>query len=190
MIDQGQRVCFIQGIDKPRVNGLNGKYYFKFIDMVDGAVSAHNQMADRPWEFDELFYWSPELPQIPIKQAHIIKRVLKQATAESDWMTPAYYEGTCTTTIGGKIFGMTLDKMHSLIYPHWYPVPYQAKALSLFFTPRDEWFFKLPDSDPAKYSWRVGLEHLWLTTPDFLKVDPNNIQKGFRHLFNSHYLGT
>lgn len=191
LIDQGQRVCFIQGIDKPRVNGINGKYYFKFIDMVDGAVSAHNQIANRPWEFDELFYWSPDLPEIPIKQAHIIKRFLKQATPDTDGISPVGSKGIiCSTTINRHIYVLTMNKLHSLIYPHWYPVPYQAKASSLFFTPRDEWFFKLPDSDPAKYSWKVGLEYLWRTAPDTLKVDPNNIQKGFKHLFCVHDIGT
>ena len=189
MIDQGKRVCFVQGIDKPRVHGINGQYYFKFVDMVDGAVSAHNQMANRPWEFDELFYWSPDLPEIPIKQAHLIKRFLKQATPTTNGIVSAYHEGICTNTVNGHIYTLTMNKLHSLIYPHWYPVMYQAKAPSLFFTPRDDWFFKLPDLDPAKYSWKVGLEHLWRTTPSFLKVDPKNIQRGLKHLFCVYNIG-
>jgi len=156
--------------------------------MIDGAVPANNQMIDRPWEFDELFYWSPDLPLIPIKQAHIIKRFLKQAMPKD--LIPEYYEGICRTVINKKIYALTLDKLHSLIYPNWYPVLYQAKALSLLFTPRDEWFFKLPDSDAAKYSWKVGLEHRWKTTPNSLKVNPIDIHQGFKNLFCMHYIGT
>ena len=189
MINQGKRVCFVQGIDKPRVHGINGQYYFKFIDMVDGAVSAHNQMANRPWEFDELFYWSPDLPQIPVKQAHVIKKFLQQGAMSSE-LSASIHDGICSVIINKQFYTLPMDKMHALIYPYWYPVMYQAKALSLFFTPRDEWFFKLPDSDPAKYSWRVGLEHLWRTTPNSLKTDPCNIAKGFKHLFTSYFLGT
>jgi hypothetical protein len=155
--------------------------------MVDGAVSAHNQMADRPWEFDELFYWSPDCPSIPVKQAHVIKKFLKQATVNELTTEPG---NICFTTINKKFYSLPMDKLHSLIYPNWYPVLYQAKAQSLFFTPRDEWFFKLPDSDPAKYSWKVGLEHLWRTIPNSLKTDRDDIRQGIKHLFSHYYIGT
>jgi len=187
MIDQGKRVCFIHGIDKPRVFNINGKYYFKFIDMIDGAVSAHNQMVDRPWEFDELFYWTPDLPAIPVKQAHVIKKFLKQATAEDLVID---HRNICFTTFNKQLYSLPMDKLHRLIYPNWYPVLYQAKPLTLIFTARDEWFFKLPDSDPAKYSWKVGLEHLWRTIPNSLKTDPTDIGRGFKHLFTHYYIGT
>ena len=35
LFDAGKKVGFIYGIDKPRVIGLNGKYYIKFVDMMD-----------------------------------------------------------------------------------------------------------------------------------------------------------
>jgi hypothetical protein len=187
MIDQGKRVCFIHGLDKPRVFNINGKYYYKFHDMVDGVVSAHNQMVDRDWEFDELFYWSPDSPLIPIKQAHVVKKFLKQATANDLTID---HRNMCFTTFNKKIYSLPMDKLHSLIYPNWYPVLYQFKPRTLIFTARDEWFFKLPDSDPAKYSWKVGLEHLWRTIPNSLKKDHTDIQRGFKHLFTHYYIGT
>jgi hypothetical protein len=187
MIDQGKRVCFIHGIDKPRVSNINGKYYFKFIDMIDGAVSAHNQMINRPWEFDELFYWTPDSPAIPIKQAHVIKRFLKQATA-NDLIID--HRNMCFTTFNKQLYSLRMEKLHLLIYPNWYPVLYQAKAPSLFFTPRDEWFFKLSESEPAKYSWKVGLEYLWRTIPNSLKTDHTDIRWGFKNLFTHYYIGT
>lgn len=187
LIDQGKRVCFIHGTDKPRVFNINSKYYFKFIDMVDNAVPAHNQMANRPWEFDELFYWTPDFPAIPVKQAHVIKKFLKQATAED---LAIDHKNICFTTFNKQLYSLPMDKLHRLIYPNWYPVLYQAKPVTLIFTARDEWFFKLPDSDPAKYSWKIGLEHLWRTIPNSLKTDPTDIRRGFKHLFTHYYIGT
>jgi hypothetical protein len=187
MIDQGKRVCFIHGFDKPRVFNINGKYYFKFIDMIDGAVSAHNQMIDRDWEFDEIFYWSPDAPLIPVKQAHVVKKFLKQATADD---LEINHKNMCFTTFNKKLYSLPLDKLHRLIYPNWYPVLYQAKPVSMIFSARDEWFFKLPESDPAKYSWKVGLEHLWRTMPNSLKNDHTDIRRGFKHLFTHYYIGT
>lgn len=179
MINAGKRVCFIHGIDKPRVSGMNGRYYYRFVDLVDTAVSANVQMLNRPWDFDELFYWTPEMPKIAIKQAHVVKKFLKHATPTSQYITTENV-GLVSTVIDKKIYWLTLDGVNSLVYPNWYPVLYQAKAPSLFFTPRDEWFFKLPDDDPAKYSWRIGLEHIWKITPDSLKKDPTKLEKGFK----------
>lgn len=183
MISSGKRVCFIYGLDKPRVTGINGKFYFRFVDFVDNAVTANVQMLNRPWDFDELFYWTADLPEIVIKQAHVVKRFLKQATPTTPYVT-INNTGLVSTVINKKLHWLTLDGVNQLVYPKWKPVLYQAKAPSIFFTPRDEWFFNLPDSDPAKYSWRIGLEHLWKITPDSLKRDSNKIERGFRP-FNS-----
>jgi hypothetical protein len=167
-IDRGERVGFIHGIDKPSMTGINGNFYFKFSDLVDTAVSAETQNANREWEHDELFYWSPDAPFIPVKQAHVIKRFLQHA----DSTTPGVRASTnfkfeqIITTIQGKLFYLESAALHRLIYPGWQPVPYQIKTPSRFFTPRDEWFFSLPDNDPAKYSWRVGLEQLWRSVPE------------------------
>jgi hypothetical protein len=183
MIDAGRRVCFIHGLDKPRVSGINGKFYFQFVDFIDNAVTANVQMLNRPWEFDEFFYWTPDLPEIVIKQAHVVKRFLKQATPTTPYITTDN-TGFGAITIDKKIHWLTLNGVNHLVYPKWKPVLYQVKPPSIFFTPRDEWFFNLSDNDPAKYSWRVGLEHIWKITPDGLKKDPNKIAKGFKP-FNS-----
>jgi hypothetical protein len=55
------------------------------------------------------------------------------------------------------------------------------------FTPRDDWFFALPENDTAKYSWRVGLEEIWKKYPDKWKKDPNDIGKGLIYMSSKHY---
>jgi len=190
MINEGKRVGFIHGIDKPRVNGLNGKYYYRFVDLIDQAVNANTQIMNRPWEFDELFYWTPNMPQLVIKQAHVLKRFLKQATPDTPYMT-LQPMGLVSKTIGTNMYWVTLDGVNSLIYPNWKPVLYQGKPRSLIFSPRDEWFFKLPDSDPAKIAWRTGLEHIWRTMPDSVKKNPKSLADGFKIFSSKVYdLGT
>jgi hypothetical protein len=133
-------------------------------------------MSNRSWEFNELFYWAPELPNIPIKQSHIIKNYLK---LNSD---PLLFCGMEFNQHGSPIRLTTMGKgkklkssvLHTLIYPGWIPVLYQRKATSLTFTPRDSWFFNLPDSNPAKYAWQAGIKHRWKLTKDFLKQNPNH----------------
>lgn len=186
MIAAGKRVGFIHGIDKPRINEVKGNYYFRFVDMVDTAVSGQVQMLNRPWDFDEMFYWSPDAPKIVIKQGHVIKRYMKLATPTTDYITTDS-NNVIYKTINNEKYFLSVDGISYLIYPGWYPVPYQAKAPSLFFTPRDEWFFKLPDDDPAKYSWRTGLEHIWRIMPTKWKEDPQDITRGFKKMHSKVY---
>jgi len=184
----GKRVAFIFGSEKPRVKKINDKFYCHFEDVIDPAVPAQSQIANHAWEFNELFYWTPDMPQIPIKQAHVIKNFLKHRSTLYD---PAFYQDTtrsCVfTTIDGKIRWLTLQTLNSLIYPDWQPVPFQGKPPSLIFSKRDTWFFNLPDNDPAKYAWKTGLLHRWNNSPRQSKVNPYDISLGFKTLPSKPY---
>lgn len=186
MLDAGKRVCFIHGVDKPRLANVGSKFVFWFIDTMDLASSPKMQMANEPGHYDELFYWSADLPEIPIKQAHEIKRVLKTLTLDSPYASRVAH-GTSFTIYDKKPLYFKSDGMHKLIYPNWYPVPYQIKAMSLLFTPRDEWFFKLPDSDPAKRAWKLGVEHMWNTLPVEMRTTKNDISGGFKYMHSKKY---
>lgn len=191
MINSGKKVCFLHGVDKPRVtcNRNKGQYHFKFVDLIDNSVTANMQINDNPWEFDELFYWSPDAPKIPIKQGHVIKQYMKTATeyitlVEEQKKRKKY---CVVSSINEEFYFLELIKLNSLIYPWHTPVMYQVKAPSLFFTPRDEWFFKLPDSDPAKHAWRMGLDYLWNEMPDSMKSNPNKMEAGFNMMSSKSY---
>jgi hypothetical protein len=75
-----KKVCHIQGVDKPVVSFRNGEYYFQFNDNMLMNVfspafgSANADMVVKN-QFHELFYWTPDLPQIVIKQAQTVKNL-------------------------------------------------------------------------------------------------------------------
>ena len=194
MFDAGKKVGFIYGLDKPRVSEINGHYYLKFVDMIDNAVTAECQILNRDWEFNELFYWAPDNPKIVIKQGHTIKKYLKSVTESSPFMVSNRDQlrlRTVSVVINKKMHWLTLDGLHTLIYPGWIPALYQEKPFSLTFTARDTWFFNLPDSDPAKYAWRVAIKHRWNSTPDYFKTDKFLLASGFKQTPSSpYYLGT
>jgi hypothetical protein len=191
MFDAGKKVGFIFGIDKPRVVGVNGKYYFQFIEMTDSAVTPEIQRLNRPWDFNELFYWPGDHPKISIKQGHVIKNFLKVSNETSPFITNnKLLAGTSSVTINKKIYHITLPGLHTLIYPKWQPVMYQVKPVSLTFTKRDSWFFNLSDNESVKYAWKTGLNHRWKSTPNSLKNDWKNIGGGFKYLQGPiYYLG-
>lgn len=189
LFDSGKRVCFVAGIDKPWVSRLNNQYYFRFIDtFIDDAAGPGSQMDNLPQEYNDLFYWSPELPKLVIKQAHIIKRYI----AASDLNDPAagfVTDGALLKSAprihvvgkGTDNWYMTTDRMHDLIYPNWVVNPFQAKSPSIVMSKRDGWFFDIEDSNQAKYHWQAGLKYFWENVPDRWKHDPKNILTGFKY---------
>jgi hypothetical protein len=197
LFDQGKKIGFIWGVEKPHIMIIGKKYFFRFEDRVDGSVSAECQMSNRSWQFNELFYWSPTLAKIPLKQAHIIKNYLKLTTDPSIYTDLHDMQSSFVHLwVNKKKQALKSCVLHRLIYPGWTPVLYQVKAKSLWFTPRDSWFFNLPDSDPAKYAWQTGLRHRNQYINDIITRQPDiyrRLHKSFKQKANvphlNYYLG-
>jgi hypothetical protein len=77
MVHKGKRVGFVYGVDKPRLLRDDHSIYFSFLDsiMPRGAMQT-NDILGECWENDEYFYWSPNLPELLIKQGHMVVRWL------------------------------------------------------------------------------------------------------------------
>lgn len=189
MIDAGKRVVFVWGVDKPRLYIVDGKYCLRFLDIVDTCVSPQQQSIPKPGEFDELFYWSPDLPEIPIKQGHIVKNYLQHAEKtdmylgkETTWL--AYKD------IDDERYWLSGHGLHTLIYPDY---EFKAecantKTRSVFWTPRDKWFYKLsPENNVARRNWAEGLRKLWKLTPDYWKNDPTDPNKSMKQCMSIPY---
>jgi hypothetical protein len=77
----GKKVCHLHGIDKPIIKLGEGRYFFQFIDTtVAPAVhvpkyTSHISEMWRNQQFHELFYWTPDLPQLVIKQCQAVKAI-------------------------------------------------------------------------------------------------------------------
>lgn len=73
----GKRVAFIRGTEKPSLKMYRNQLKFTFTD-----VSMHGTKMMQKGDIDEIytienFFWSREVPLIPIKQSHVIKKVLE-----------------------------------------------------------------------------------------------------------------
>jgi hypothetical protein len=187
MFDLGKRVAFIHGVDKPRViQRPDGEYIFRFIDTVDSLVSARNQILNHPWDNQEFFYWTPDAPQIVIKQAHVVKNYLKSATKHTRWMTKIKSD-LAFKLIDNETWWISLDGVHSLIYPNWQPTPYQFKPRSPLFSERDDWFHSIGDNELSWSIWKNGLKKRWEMVPDYWKNDVFDMSKGYKHSFSKEY---
>ena len=133
---QGKSCAQILGVDKPLVQSNGSDYFVYFSD-----VSAmHSPPVDYTMGeifnnlyHTEFFYWTPELPQIVVKQAQLIKAYCQTSeTAKFQMMSSMK-----------KHIGTFRPLLHSIIYSpdlkiNWDP----EKPSSAVVRPMDEWFWK------------------------------------------------
>lgn len=175
LIAQGKKICFVYGSEKPMVEKQGDQWYVVFQDCLDNAVSSRTQMLNRDWEHNELFYWSPDLPQLVAKQAHIVKRFLSQLSPASvddryvashdrlydDYGRKSINVWYADVVINQKKYQLLPDGLHQLIYPFWDPTSIVSpKPPSLAYSPRDTWMFDSIAPDLGQRYYNHGLLQL------------------------------
>jgi len=88
------KVCHIVGQDKPRVFYVNGEYICNFYDDSMKTMCYANEAFSAKYshvvknQIFEMFYWTPDLPQIVIKQCQLIKAAAEKDSAAFDRFFP------------------------------------------------------------------------------------------------------
>jgi hypothetical protein len=168
ILASGKKLCFIWGAEKPRIFLENGKYCFKFLDILDPCVSPRMQMLNNPWEHDELFYWSPDLPQLIIKQAHKIVQFLRRGCFNPTDLireSEAQFKSHGHVINCGEKFYLSQRKLHEIIYNM--DNIWSEKSASSFFSKRDIWFLKNPNHSTGAINYMHGIEKLKSIVPDY-----------------------
>jgi len=79
LYESGKTVAHIHGIDKPIISIDNGEYSFQFEDSMSFNFESKSliDQYDRinKHQYHEYFYWTPDLPQLVIKQCQVVKQV-------------------------------------------------------------------------------------------------------------------
>jgi hypothetical protein len=188
MIAAGKRVVMLHGLEKPRVAVRNNRYIFRFLDMVDSAVSPYAQAQNTAGDYDEYFYWSPDAPKIPIKQAHIIKNYLRLASPATPFMTSERSDLAYKELPSGEKLWLSVDGVHSLIYPTWKIDTFTVgKTPSPVFSKRDDWFLKEHGRDATVKTFYSALKHYWNDLPDYWKNDVNDVARGTKLSYSKEY---
>lgn len=129
IINSGKKLCFVWGHDKPHIYYDGEKYYTQFADTIDSVVSPYVQQNYKNGWYDELFYYTPDLPEMMIKQLHIVKNFINLVDDEK-----YYYEKIGYCLKNPPIFGLNKklnrylkeDVVKKLIYPFWSLTFYDA----------------------------------------------------------------
>jgi hypothetical protein len=139
IIDSGKKMCFVWGIEKPCVSLLSNRYVFNFSDAIDGgSINPYVQNRFFNGWYDELFYWSPDFPLLPIKAAHVLKNFLRTCHDPNCYQdNPSYYGFNQILQQYIKV-----ETVKTLIYPYWNNNIFcDGKSESVMMSKRDSWFF-------------------------------------------------
>lgn len=154
LVDAGKKVGFIFGIDKPKVILKNGSYYMTFLDLnLNMGVGPGALVSGAEWEFDEYFYWTPDLPELVIKQGHVLKNFFEANNNLKCYVQDADQGGWAKYA---SRYGRLVKQ---LMYPEFDLDTWQTEKISsLTYTNHDNWFINsnLKERD----IWLAGLNEL------------------------------
>ena len=181
LFEQGKKVGFISGVEKPIIMMRpDNKFYFRFNDFViDNTVTPQMQMDNHAWDFNEFFYWTPDCPEMLLKQSHIIKNALKvkqhQSLEDQDRAWPdgppaGGFPGISTGSMAQLYTNDTeyvwidTNDITTMVYPKWRPIPYQSKAKSTIVFDKDMWFFNQGLNEQSLKNWIKGMNKVLAVT--------------------------
>jgi len=149
--DGGKRICVLYGIDKPKICIRDDKWHLYFMDFQ--ANYANPDVGDYNNITNEYFFWSPDLPEILIKQAHIVMNWFNSPSNQHLQFLARWpnYSVAQRTTYEAMI--------KPLVYPDYDPLTFQVKKPgSNFYSEMDHWFYQNFSHHKLYRSWQAGLD--------------------------------
>lgn len=154
LCSSGKRIAQILGIDKPMVYYDGTNYYSYFADInayhYVSPVNFNNNDLTTVSYNTEFFYWTPDMPEIVIKQSQEIKKNCERNLR-------ARFMATQTGKIHISEFRAVL---HPVIYPAEVEVYFQTeKPSSSIVRPMDSWFWSISD-DKMRQNYFETIKYL------------------------------
>ena len=152
-LERGKRVCVLWGVDKPKICIKDGKWYVYYMDTQ--ANNCSSDIGSYTNATNEYFFWSPELPEIVCKQAHIIRTWFEMPGNRGlqhllRW--PNY-------SLNHRATYESIIK--PLIFPEYDPTTFQcSKPPSSFYNEMDAWFYNNFHENNFYKAWQAGLRYL------------------------------
>jgi len=180
-LDRGLRTAVVFGVDKPRICLIDGKYYSYFLDV----IANNSRGGFNRYEYDNLeyvyFYWTPDLPEIPVKQAHLIMKWFEmhpQLKPILQWPNSDYSKRNAYEIIS-----------RTIVYPRWDVGTFQCmKTSSPIRCEWDQWFFNEFHNTSVLSNWHKGIEYIEKNVNRrFLNYDFEDRFDGFVGFINGHF---
>lgn len=166
------KVGHVYGIDKPLVFQHQDHWYLAFLDSMLSIQSSSKPVFDKHDHVHvEYFYWTPNLPELLIKQAHLVKSYYEH---HPDLVYLASFKHKSPSN---KEMERNLSR--SVVYPYWRQNTFQTqKASNSFFKEFDLWFFDHA-TESSRARWYEGFNFLTNNIQSrWLNLDAQNRPSG------------
>lgn len=152
MRHKGKRVGFVYGIDKPRLLRDDTSIFFCFLDVImTTSVLPTNDIIGEYWENDEYFYWTPNMPELPIKMSHVVVNYLK-ATNQINLIKHV-------KNIAAFHDENYYKQVNRAVFPEWDHNTWQIKKpTGAIYNEQSKWF--LDSKLDARYKWESSIYEL------------------------------
>jgi hypothetical protein len=184
LIAQGKTVCFVWGIEKPQIFHDGDRHFLQFFDIVDNCVTGYTQSRVSQGWYDELFYWTPDMPELLVKQAHTLLRFVETCDI------PHFYQSKFNRYGYNRRLNkyLTSEAAKIVLYPTWDPNTYcNGKASSMVFSERDRWFWS--SNIETKEAIKSLGKQYFNTIGDYWLNKPNDPHGGIKcHASPKYYL--
>lgn len=152
LAESGKSICVLYGIDKPKCCIKDGQWFLYFSDQQ--ANHSNPEIGDYTNITNEYFYWTPDLPELVIKQAHVVKNWFSlphnaYLTHLVEWPNYRFATRTAYEQI-----------VKSLIYPDYDSATFQVgKPTVNFENEMDHWFFTNFKDTQLYDIWKAGVQY-------------------------------
>ena len=155
LADSGKKICALYGIDKPKLALIDNHWYVYFTDLP--ANHPNPIIGEYSNITSELFYWTPDMPEIVAKQAHMVKQWFDMPNSKNIRHLPKF---PASVTIGNNRTAYE-SLVKSIIYPDYDQQTWQTgKPTGSFYNEMDHWFHVNMQGTQIFSAWESGLEFL------------------------------
>lgn len=183
--DKDHKIAIVVGIEKPRTQLHRGELLMTFSDRTTNMITVAEHLKEYPNSTVEFFYWTPDMPELIIKQGHIIKKWL-EAFPENQRIWDTSYVTT-------EVYRLQHDPLlRGLLYTTWNSNWFQAKkAVYDWSSEFDGWFLDLYKDTKAGQVWLEGINYIKNNLTPFIKKqqDPAKDVDGLVVVSHTYSLG-
>lgn len=152
--DKGIKGCQLYGVDKPRMCYTGGSFFVFYLDTIVSTVINLDGYDDM-YGATELFYWSPDMPEVVKVQTHYIMNHLKQNIHLLPMIAPE----------AAKSYEMRNNyenAVRNLIYPYWDRNRFQVKKpSSSVWCELDNWMYTEDNAESSVLgAWEYSLDYM------------------------------
>ena len=177
-IDKGLKTAIVFGIDKPQLWAKDGNIYCYFLDKL---VNTHAYGENR---VSELFYWTPDFPEITLVQSRLLFKYIKDNPAVADLIDRNKLYNPETKAIWNSV-------ARSIIYQEYSQLGlWQSKKPIHNIMSENDAFMNPLENEKYFQSWKHGLSNVISSiSSEYFEYRHGNVDNFGGFISGTYYLG-